>query len=100
NGVIVPCIRISRDEDFKRYGIVSGQSVRGGVIKMDRLVEKPGREQAPSDLASVGGYLLTPDVYEYVERGLAQLHDKEEFYLTTYALQPLIENGRPLYACE
>lgn len=97
---IVPCIEASQDADYDRYGIVAGDTVDDGVIKMHSLVEKPGKDAAPSTLASVGGYLLTPDVFKYVEQAYATLPKDDEFYLTTYALQPMINDGQALYACK
>ena len=50
-------------EDADKYGMaaVEGEVVGGGQ-KLSKLIEKPGKENAPSTLASVGGYLLTPDI--------------------------------------
>jgi len=100
DGVILPCIRVGSDAEYKRYGIVDGKTVGPGIMRMNRLVEKPGKEKAPSQLASVGGYLLTPDVFGYIDTAFATLPASEEFYLTTYALQPMIADGRQLFACE
>ncbi len=99
NGVILPCIEVTQDDEFKRYGIVDGVPVRDGVLKMNKLVEKPGRENAPSSFASVGGYLLTPDVFDYIEKGRQELPEGEEFYLTTYGLDPMVQAGKNFYAC-
>lgn len=96
----MPCIKVEKDEDYKRYGIVDGEVLRDGVIKMSRLVEKPGKENAPSSLATVGGSLLTPDVFDYLEGNLEKVADGDEFYLTTYGLGPMIKAGRPVYGCE
>ncbi|HSX53335.1 MAG TPA: sugar phosphate nucleotidyltransferase [Patescibacteria group bacterium] len=98
-GPIVPCIKATQDEDYERYGILDGESIRDGVIKMSHLVEKPGRANAPSDLASVSGYLLTPDVFDYIEQGITTLKPGQEFYLTTYVLEPMIAAGKSLYGC-
>lgn len=99
-GSIMPCVKIQNDEDYKRYGIIDGEQVRSGVLKMNRLVEKPGKENAPSDLATVGGCLLVPEVFDYIEKGQHNLQANEEFYLTTYALEPMIKDGLPIYGCE
>ncbi len=51
----------SRDTD--KYGIIKvGKELKRDVFKVDELIEKPGTNNAPSNLASVGGYLLTPDI--------------------------------------
>ncbi len=98
-GSILPCIRVEDDAGFERYGILAGQQVRDGVIRMTGLAEKPGKANAPSDMASVGGYLLTPDVFEYLQTAQANLDGASEFYLTTYVLEPMIRDGRPLFGC-
>ena len=73
SGTILPCITISRDEDFERYGIVAGEKIRDGVIKASGIVEKPGKAQAPSNQASIGSFLLTPDIFDYLKKGLTNL---------------------------
>jgi UTP--glucose-1-phosphate uridylyltransferase len=53
--------RVPRDQ-VGRYGIVSTGSSSGRLHEVEDLVEKPGPDQAPSDLAIVGRYVLTPEV--------------------------------------
>ena len=98
-GTIVPCIRVTKDVDFDRYGILGGKQVNDDVLKMDSAIEKPGRANAPSDFASVGGYLFTPDVLEYVEAGLKTLPEGEEFYVTNSLVNPMLKDGKPFYGC-
>jgi UTP--glucose-1-phosphate uridylyltransferase len=98
-GIILPCLKITRDEDFERYGILSGELIRDNVLKMDGLVEKPGRGQAPSDFASIGGYLLTPDVFDYIDKALPLVTADKEFYMTDYVLRPMMEDGKQLFGC-
>jgi UTP--glucose-1-phosphate uridylyltransferase len=52
------------DELVSRYGVIGGHEVDSGVWKIDRLVEKPAVNDAPSNLAIFGRYLLTPKVME------------------------------------
>lgn len=99
DGVIVPCIKAEKPEDYDRYGIVAGDEVRAGIIRMTGLVEKPGKSEAPSSLASVGGYLLTPEIFGYIDEALPRLKNSDEFFLTTYALKPMIDDGKALYGC-
>lgn len=96
---IFPCIRVHKDEDFKRYGIVAGDTLRDGVIKMSTIVEKPGKAAAPSDLASVSGYLLTPDIFSYIKASKKDLKPTEEFYIQP-AMQAMIDDGKELLAAE
>lgn len=57
------------DEATKRYGIVDiGDKLDDDVFKINQLIEKPGPKKAPSHFATVGGYLLTPDILPYVEK--------------------------------
>lgn len=98
NATILPCMEATEDRDYKRYGIMGGQMVREGVMHMDKIVEKPGKEAAPSNLASVGGYLFTPDIFEYVERAEQQLADDQEFMIQT-AMGQMMQEGKPYYAC-
>jgi UTP--glucose-1-phosphate uridylyltransferase len=99
-GSILPCIRIETDQEYDRYGILGGKEIRDDVIKMDSIIEKPGRAKATSNFASVGGYLLTPDVFEYLEKGISLLEEGREFYLTDYVLQPMLADNKPLFGCE
>jgi UTP--glucose-1-phosphate uridylyltransferase len=100
NGGIVPCIRIKDDKDYSRYGVVGGEEIRPDVIKMTEVVEKPGKDKAPSNFAGVGGYLFTPDVFEYIERGVRDLPEGMEFYVTDSVIEPMLREGKNFYACE
>jgi len=98
-GGIMPCLQVTKDVEFDRYGILGGQSVRDGVLKIDSIVEKPGRANARSDFASVGGYLFSPEVLDYVEDGLKNLPEGKEFYVTDSLVGPMLEDGKAFYGC-
>lgn len=100
DGGILPCIRISDDIDFKRYGVVGGEELREGILKVGSIVEKPGKDKAPSNLASVGGYLFTPEVFQYIEAGREALAEGQEFYATDSVIQPMLADGKAFYGCE
>ena len=55
-------------EDSRSYGIIQGESVQGQLYRMTGIVEKPRPEVAPSNLAVVGRYILTPTVLDLLER--------------------------------
>jgi UTP--glucose-1-phosphate uridylyltransferase len=55
-------------EKVKDYGIISGQEVEDGLFLIDDLVEKPLPELAPSNLAIAGTYVLTPEIFDCIER--------------------------------
>lgn len=55
------------DEKVERYGIIDGRPVEDTVYKIDKLVEKPALKDAPTNLAIMGRYFLTPDIFEHIE---------------------------------
>ena len=55
-------------EDVSKYGVVGGEKVEERVIRLRRLVEKPSAEEAPSNLAIVGRYILPGDIFETIEK--------------------------------
>ena len=55
------------EEVVSKYGIVDCKHVEGGVYKVKDLVEKPAREVAPSRIAILGRYILTPAIFSYLE---------------------------------
>lgn len=55
-------------DKVSRYGIIDGEEVAPGVYRVRDMVEKPKREDAPSRLAIVGRYILTPDIFDYLEK--------------------------------
>ncbi|MDR3074274.1 MAG: UTP--glucose-1-phosphate uridylyltransferase GalU [Deltaproteobacteria bacterium] len=65
----MPCIGVMEVPKNKvhRYGIVAGVEEEPGVWRITEMVEKPPVEKAPSNLAIVGRYILTPDIFEYLE---------------------------------
>ena len=79
-----------------RYGVIAGTPIRDGVYRVEDLVEKPPPDAAPSDLAIIGRYLLTPDVYT----ALAETGEGSggEIQLTD-GLRRLLEE-RPIHAVE
>ncbi len=98
--LIVNGIRITDEEGFKKYGTVGGTQIEPGVIKVDRIIEKPGsREAAPSDLGAIAGFLATSDIYEPLEKVRANLRDGEEL-VYTLGIQGMIDRGVPVYAIE
>ncbi|HEX7957272.1 MAG TPA: UTP--glucose-1-phosphate uridylyltransferase GalU [Pyrinomonadaceae bacterium] len=53
---------------ISRFGVLDAEEVRPGVYRVRDMVEKPRFEDAPSDLAIIGRYILTPDIFEEIER--------------------------------
>lgn len=52
------------EDEVHKYGIIAGESLRDGLYRVDKMVEKPSKEDAPSNLAIIGRYILTPDIFD------------------------------------
>jgi UTP--glucose-1-phosphate uridylyltransferase len=61
-------IRIPDKKDLSRYGIADIMHKEGNVYRMNKIVEKPNPDDAPSNLATHGNYLLTPDIFPILEK--------------------------------
>jgi UTP--glucose-1-phosphate uridylyltransferase len=55
-------------ENISRFGVLDVDEVSDGVYKIKDMVEKPAFANAPSDLAIIGRYILTPDIFEEIEK--------------------------------
>jgi UTP--glucose-1-phosphate uridylyltransferase len=94
-GPVLAIERVPRDR-IHQYGVIAGRNVGGNVWEIDDLVEKPAPQDAPSDFAIIGRYVLTPDIFPILaetspdKRGEIQLTD---------ALRAL-RKRRPMYAVE
>ncbi|MDM7924165.1 MAG: UTP--glucose-1-phosphate uridylyltransferase, partial [Pyrinomonadaceae bacterium] len=55
-------------EAISRFGVIDADEVEPGVFKIKDMVEKPKFEDAPSDLAIIGRYIFTPDIFDAIER--------------------------------
>jgi UTP--glucose-1-phosphate uridylyltransferase len=64
---VLTLFRVPR-EQIPSYGIASVKDLGHGVLRVNDLVEKPPVEEAPSDLAVAGRYVMTPDIFEILER--------------------------------
>ena len=92
-------IKANKDEDYDRYGFAGGDEVEEGLIDVKTLIEKPGKEKTPSDLATVSGFLLTPDIFDYLDKVLENLKEGEEFYYND-ALKLMLEDKKRVIAAQ
>ncbi len=53
-------------EEVNKYGVIAGESLKDGIYRVDEMVEKPDPEDAPSNLAIIGRYILTPDIFDII----------------------------------
>jgi UTP--glucose-1-phosphate uridylyltransferase len=82
--------------DVSSYGIIAAQPLGDGVYHITDLVEKPQRDEAPSDLAIIGRYILTPDIFEELA---ATTNDRSGEIQLTNGLRGLLRK-RPLFGVE
>ena len=55
------------NEDVDKYGIVEGKYIENGIYKVKDLIEKPDIETAPSNIAILGRYIITPEIFDILE---------------------------------
>lgn len=92
-------IRATKDEDYNRYGFAGGKEIEPGVMEAKTIVEKPGKDKSPSDLANVSGFLFTPDIFRFMDKALGNLKEGEELYYNR-ALELMLKAGKRVLAVE
>ncbi len=93
-----PVLAVERvpDDQVSAYGVVDVEPIDDGVYRVRDLVEKPRREEAPSNLAIIGRYILTPDIFAALQ---ATRVDRTGEIQLTNGLRRLLKD-RPIYCCE
>jgi UTP--glucose-1-phosphate uridylyltransferase len=96
-----PVLAVERvpQEDISNYGVINideRAQLGPGVYQVRDLVEKPRREEAPSNLAIIGRYVLTPDIFPALAKTKS---DRTGEIQLTNGLRELLKS-RPIYACE
>ena len=97
-GPVLAVERVPR-ENISSYGVIavdSSVNLGPGVYQVRDLVEKPPRDEAPSDLAIIGRYILTPDIFPALA---STKSDRTGEIQLTNGLRELLKS-RPIYACE
>jgi UTP--glucose-1-phosphate uridylyltransferase len=96
---VVALMRVDRSQ-IHRYGVIDGIMEREGVYRIRDMVEKPRPEDAPSDLAVIGRYILVADIFDVLEHlppgrgGEIQLTDALKALLEKMPLYGYVFNGR------
>jgi UTP--glucose-1-phosphate uridylyltransferase len=67
---------------------------------MTTIIEKPGREKAPSDLASVSGYVFDPILIDYLQKQLETYDPANGEFMIQDSMQQMIKDGHHIYGCE
>ena len=84
-------------ESVSSYGIIDAEEVRPGVYRIRDMIEKPPRDEAPSNLAIIGRYILTPDIFPELEQTAREKDRTGEIQLTN-GLRRLLKK-REIYGC-
>lgn len=89
SGIIMALERVPSKETSK-YGVVSAKFLDDNIYEIKNLIEKPEIGKAPSDLVTIGKYIITPDVFSELNRLKEESKDKNEEIKLAYAIKNLI----------
>ncbi|MHA7880833.1 MAG: UTP--glucose-1-phosphate uridylyltransferase GalU [Saccharospirillum sp.] len=81
---IVAVMEVPEDEIHK-YGVIDGEAMKDGLYRVKSMVEKPKKEDAPSNLAVIGRYILTPDIFDILRQ--TEPGKNDEIQLTDALMQ-------------
>lgn len=96
---VLASIKATKAEDYERYGFAGGKELRDGLIDIETIIEKPGKENAPSNLANVSGFLFTPEIFDYLDHALENLCEGEELYYND-AIKLMLSDKKHVLAAE
>lgn len=82
-------------EAISRFGVIDADEVEPGIFKLKSIVEKPKYEDAPSDMAVIGRYIFTPELFGAIERIETGAGGE---YQVADAMRILLNEGFPFYA--
>lgn len=92
---VITAMKVTKEET-KKYGMLDAVKIEKNVYQVKKIVEKPGPDKTPSLLATLYGYVLTPDIFDELEK--LKPGAGGEFWLPE-AIAGLLKK-RPIYACE
>ena len=96
NDPILSFVKAKSDADYDRYGVPAINTIEDGIHEITEIIEKPGKLNAPSDLVSDGGYILTPDIFKALKE--TEVGKGDELWLVD-GINKLKTNHK-IYACE
>lgn len=98
-GCILGAIKSTDPLDAKKYGFAGGEEIGEGVIRIKELIEKPGIDKKPSNLATLGGFVFPPELFEGLEAAARDIELGEELVYID-GINKLREQGMDAYAVE
>jgi len=95
-----PVVALQRipNEKISNYGVAVVEKIANRLYKIKKIVEKPSFEETPSDLAIVGRYILTPEVFDYLK--MAKPNKKKEIHLAEVLNNQMLRDGKVIYGYE
>lgn len=78
------------EDQIHKFGVIEGEQLKEGIYQVSNMVEKPAAGDAPSNLAIIGRYILTPDIFEIIESTTPGKNDEIQL---TDALMTQAKNG-------
>jgi UTP--glucose-1-phosphate uridylyltransferase len=93
DGPVIATMQVD-GEAISRFGVIDADEVEPGVFKIKDMVEKPSFADAPSNLAIIGRYILTPDIFDEIEKTAPGAVGEIQI---TDAMRSLLKK-RPFYA--
>lgn len=98
NCSVLAGIRAESDEDYEKYGYAGGEEIEPGIIDIKNIIEKPGKDNAPSDLGNVSSFLFTPEIFKYLDEALDNMHGVELYY--NDVLSQMLSAGERIVSAE
>lgn len=96
-GIIISAVEIESKDKLSRYGIADVKRIESNVFKIKKIVEKPLPQEAPSNLATHGAYILPPEIFQAIKE--LKPGKGGEIWLVD-AINQLIREGFPAFACK
>ena len=96
---VIACQTRTDEADYDRYGYVGGDVQADGVVIAKTIIEHPGKANTPGDLASLGGFIVTPEVFKYLRDVRDSLSTGKELYFNA-ALGNMMRDGKKVVAKE
>ena len=93
-GVVISGVEIKNKENLKRYGIADIEPVEGNLYRIRSIVEKPNPDEAPSNIATHGAYIVPPEIFDALRE--VKPGKGGEIWLVD-AINILKEKGVPIY---
>lgn len=97
HGIVISAVEIESKDKLSRYGIAKVTKVGSNVFRIKKIVEKPLPEEAPSNLATHGAYILPPEIFQVIKE--LKPSKGGEIWLVD-AINKLIEEGFPAFTCK